>query len=188
MAEQPAVQRPAAAQRQPKFPFPLQPGERVIKVCRRHWWHLWPKSILWVLFAAVPAVVLVWLLDLAGILDDLGIFIWIGLAVWFAYWAVRLFLNWYRYHNDIWVVTDQRIVDSYKPTPFQLRIATADLVNVQDMSIEKSGVISTVLNFGDVVCQTASVGQQFRIAGVPRPEAVQLLVDKERDRERGRQP
>jgi len=172
---------------QPRFPFPLQPGERVIQVCRRHWWHLWPKSILWVLFAAVPAGIALFLLDLAGVLDDLGIFIWIVLAVWFGYWAVRLFLNWYRYHNDIWVVTDQRIVDSYKPTPFQLRVATADLVNVQDMSIEKSGVISTVLNFGDVVCQTAATGQQFRIAGVPHPEAVQLLVDKERDRERARQ-
>lgn len=169
-----------------RFPFPLQPGEKILQVCRRHWWHLWPRSILWTTFAVVPAIALVLVLGTAGIFDDLGIFIWIVLAVWFGFWALRLFLNWYRYHNDIWVVTDQRIVDSFKPTPFRLRIATADLVNVQDMSIEKSGVIPSVLNFGDVVCQTAATGQQFRIAGVPQPEAVQVLVDKERDRERAR--
>ena len=40
----------------PKLPFPLQEGERVIQVCRRHWWHLWPKTVIWVLFALAPVV------------------------------------------------------------------------------------------------------------------------------------
>ena len=40
--------------------------------------------------------------------------------------------------------------------PFSHRLATADLVNVQDISVEKIGFIPTVLGFGDVVCQTAS--------------------------------
>ncbi len=168
----------------PRLPFPLQEGERVIELCRRHWWHLWPKSILWLLFAFVPVIAAVWLLSELDILDDLGIFFWAVAAVWLLYWAVRLLLNWYRYHNDIWVITDQRIIDSFKPTPFRLLVGTADLVNIQDMSIEKSGIIATVLNFGDVVCQTAGTGQQFRISGVPNPEQVQLLVDRERDRER----
>ena len=178
-----ADQAPAPA---PRFPFPLQPDERVLQLCRRHWWHLWPKTIIWVAFAVVPVAVLAWLLSALDVMDDIGIVFWLIAAVWLVYWGVRLFLNWYRYHNDIWVITDQRVIDSFKPTPFQLRVATADLVNVQDMSVEKSGVIATLLNFGDVVCQTAGTGQQFRIAGVPNPEAVQLLVDKERDRERGR--
>ena len=176
--------QPTAAN--PRLPFPLQEGERVIELCRRHWWHLWPKTVIWLLFALVPVVAAAWLLSTLDVLDDLGIFFWLVVLVWLLYWAVRLLLNWYRYHNDIWVVTDQRIIDSFKPTPFQLRVGTADLVNIQDMSIEKSGIIPTLLNFGDVVCQTAGTGQQFRIAGVPNPEAVQLLVDKERDRERQR--
>jgi hypothetical protein len=171
----------------PKLPFPLQAGEGIIQLCRRHWWHLWPKSILWVLFAVVPAAVAIWLLSLADVLDDLGIFVWLVLLAWFGIWAVRLFLNWYRYHNDIWVITNQRIVDSFKPTPFQLRVATTDLVNVQDIAIDKTGIIASVFNFGDVVCQTAgATGQQFRIAGIPRPVDVQALVDRERDRERER--
>jgi hypothetical protein len=175
-----------AAARRPRFPFPLQPEERVILLCRRHWWHLWPKTIIWVAFAVVPVAVLAWLLSAIDVLDDLGFVFWLIAALWLLYWGVRLLLNWYRYHNDIWVITDQRVIDSFKPHPFQTRVGTADLVNVQDMTVEKNGVIATMLNFGDVVCQTAGTGQQFRIAGVPRPEAVQLLVDKERDRERQR--
>ncbi|MCH8051869.1 MAG: hypothetical protein IIC86_07620, partial [Chloroflexi bacterium] len=39
--------------------------------------------------------------------------------------------------------------------PFSHRLVTADLVNVQDISVEKIGFVPTVLGFGDVVCQTA---------------------------------
>ena len=32
--------------------------------------------------------------------------------------------------------------------------------------------------------QTAAEQQEFRMTGIPQPQEVQLLVDKERDRER----
>jgi hypothetical protein len=173
------------ASRPPSLPFPLQQGERILDLCRRHWFFLWPKTFLLLLVAIVPVALAVWLLDLAGIFDDLGIFFWIVAALWLGYWAIRMFFNWYAYHNDIWVVTNQRIIDSFKPHPFSKRVATADLVNIQDMSVHKSGVLASVLNFGDVLCQTAGVGAEtFRITGIPRPENVQLLIDRERDRER----
>jgi len=172
-----------------RLPFPLQGAEQVILLCRRHWWFLWPKTVILTLVAAVPVILAIWLLSAIDVFDDLGIFFWIVAVVWLAYWSVRLFLNWYRYHNDIWVVTNQRLIDSYKAHPFSLRVATADLVNVQDMSVVKSGIVPTLLNFGNVVCETAGAGTTtFLIAGVPRPESVQLLIDRERDRERMRRP
>jgi len=172
-----------------RLPFPLQEGEQVVFLCRRHWWFLWPRTILLTLLAVVPVAVAVWLLEEAGVRDDLGVFFWIVVVVWLGYWAVRLFLNWYRYRHDIWVVTNQRLIDSYKAHPFSLRVSTADLVNVQDMSVLKSGIVPTLLNFGNVVCETAGAGTtDFLIAGVPRPESIQLLIDRERDRERMRRP
>ncbi len=170
-----------------RLPFPLQDGEKILALFRRHWWFLWPKAIILTLFAIVPLVAVAWLLDQIGVLDELGIFFWIAAALWLAYWAIRIFMNWYRYHHDIWVVSNQRIIDSFKAHPFSLRVSTADLVNIQDMSIVKSGIVASLLNFGDVLCETASadVGD-FRITGVPHPESAQLLIDKERDRERMR--
>jgi len=184
-APPPAPQQPA--EKPPHLPFPLQDGERILALFRRHWWFLWPQSILLVLAAVVPVVLVALFLDLIGLLDDLGIYFWIVVAVWLAYWAVRLFFNWYRYHNDIWLVTNQRIIDSFKKHPFDLRVATADLVNVQDISIVKSGLTPSLLNYGSVVCETAGAAtNEFVIAGIPHPEAAQLLIDKERDRERTR--
>ncbi|HUF52443.1 MAG TPA: PH domain-containing protein [Dehalococcoidia bacterium] len=171
------------------IPFPLQGGEMILQLVHRHWWYLWPRTILFLIVAIVPVIIVALLLDAIGILDDLGIFFWIVAILWIGYWGVRGALNWYRYANDIWVVTNQRIIDSFKPHPFSHHLATADLVNVQDISVDKIGFIATILKFGDVVCQTASAGpgaESFRIIGIPNPETVQLLIDRERDRERNR--
>lgn len=174
-----------AAEPPPKLPFPLQEEETIIHLQRRHWWFLWPRTILFVLAALVPVAAAAFLLDLAGVLDDLGIWFWLVALLWVAYWAVRGLLNWYRYHYDIWVITNQRIIDCFKAHPLNLRLSTADLVNVQDMSIQKNGVLATVLNFGNIDCETAGNDPiDFLITGVPRPESLQLLIDRERDRER----
>ncbi len=167
--------------------FPLQEHERVLSVCRKHWIYLWPRTVFLALFAIVPVIVgAVVMSKTAGFDGTPGKVFWIVALLYLAYGALRAYLNWYRYHNDIWVVTDQRIIDSTKANPFSLKISTADLVNVQDMTVERSGILRTMLNYGDVICQTAADIQEFRLAGIPDPQSVQLLVDKERDRERTR--
>lgn len=172
-----------------RLPFPMQEGERITALFRRHWWFLWPRTILLLLIAIVPVALAAWLLNLVGVLDDLGIWFWVVAAVWLLVGAVRLFFNWYLYHHDIWVVTNQRIVDVLKKHPLNLRVSTADLVNIQDMSIVKSGITPTLLNYGTVVLETAGADRvAFLISGVPRPESIQLLIDRERDRERARRP
>jgi len=168
-----------------RLPFPLQEGERIILLCRRHWIYLWPTIVLQLLFALVPIAAVGLLLRALDAYEGAAAQVyWIASVVYFLYWAARMFLTWYRYHNDIWVITDQRIVDSFKRHPFSLRISTADLVNIQDMFVERDGILRTVLDFGDIVCQTAAEGQDFRLPGIPDPRAVQALVDRQRDRAR----
>jgi hypothetical protein len=167
------------------LPFPMQQSERVVLLCRRHWIHLWPRSVLLAIYALVPPLVISLLIAKYWEYEGLQARIfWIIAAVWLLYWALRIFLNWYRYNNDIWVITNQRIIDSVKTNPFSHRLSTADLVNVQDMTVERRGILQTALNYGDIVCETASDGGDFVLAGIPRPQDVQLLVDRERDRER----
>lgn len=173
--------------RQEKLPFALQQDEQVLVVARRHWMFLWPRTILWTLFAIAPVAVFWWLLFSVGDVEGTGATIFWGVAaIWLVFWAGRIFLNWYQYDNDLWVVTNQRIVDSLKPTPFSLKISTADLVNIQDMTVEKRGILQSMLDYGDVACQTAGDRKIFLIGGVPKPQDLQLLIDRERDRERMR--
>ncbi|HEY8172078.1 MAG TPA: PH domain-containing protein, partial [Dehalococcoidia bacterium] len=172
-----------------KFPFPLQSNEVATMVCRRHWMYLWPRTIFWALLALIPAGVVFWLISSVDAFDSgpVRTVLLIAALLWLAFWAVRMVLNWYVYHNDIWVITNQRLIDSYKRTPFNHMLSTADLVNLQDMTVHRRGILQTTLDYGDVVCQTAgSRSRDFVLTGVPHPQEVQLFVDKERDRERMR--
>jgi hypothetical protein len=179
-----------ASQPQPQraFPFPLQEGEQILSLVHRHWIYLWPLILGHVIAAIVPVVLLALLLNELGGLDGtVGLVFWLLAALYVLYWAVRLLLTWYRYRNDIWVITNQRLIDSYRRHPFDLRISTADLVNVQDMAVQRNGILQTMLDYGNIVCQTASEMQDFKLTGVPHPRSTQALVDRERDRERMRQ-
>jgi hypothetical protein len=167
------------------IPVPLQDSEQVLMLCRRHWIYLWPQIAIYLLLAVIPPVMLGVLLDQAGGFHGMGekIF-WVVAWTYLGYWLVRIFLSWYRYRHDIWAITNQRLIDGYKRHPFSLRVSTVDLVNVQDMTIQRDGLLRTMLDYGDIVCQTAAEQQDFRLTGIPDPRKVQSLVDRERDRER----
>ncbi len=46
------------------------------------------------------------------------------------------------------------------------------------MTIERSGLLRTLLDYGDIVCQTAAELQEFRLQGIPNPREIQALVDR----------
>lgn len=163
------------------LPFELQPDEEVYAYLRRHWLALYPRLFAYLFFAVVPPGVLIALASRFDFWDDAKEIILIASAVWILFWVIRMFFTWYRYNNDIWVVTDQRLVDSRKKHPFDLHVASADLVDVVDTSIARSGPLQTIFNFGDVRCQTAGSQTNFNLAQVPDPGRAQALVDRLRD-------
>jgi hypothetical protein len=186
-AQPPAARPGELAEDFSSLPFPLQDGERVLGIRRKHWIFLWPTIVFYALVAIVPVLLLRWLLDQAGILDDISPVSWIIAGLWLIFWGIRIVLTWYRYRHDFWVITSQRLVDCRRRHPFDLTVSTADLVNVQDMSVHRNGVLATILDFGNIVCQTASADtHDFTLTGIPNPRETQILVDRERDRERMR--
>ncbi len=63
-------------------------------------------------------------------------------------------------------------------------MSSTDLINVQDIAIQKKGILATTFNFGDVVCQTASTKGNFTFRGVPNPTQLLEEVDRLRDEAR----
>ena len=160
------------------LPVQLQSGEEVIQVIRRH-----PASLLGrlALIAAVVIITLIiWLNRGQGTVSSL-----INIAFFLVLIGGLLigFMAWYRYRNDLWVITSQRLIDVTRSTPFNQQITTASLTNVQDISIRRKGVFNTMLNFGDVICQTASAaGKTFSLIGVAKPEQVLDAIDNARSK------
>jgi hypothetical protein len=169
-----------------KLPFPLQEGEQMLTLARRHWLFVWPKLVAGTVVALAPTIALWWAMLRFDWADE-GIPRWIGVGVtlaWLAYWVVRLYFFKYRYDNDIWVVTNQRIIDSTKKHWFHLQMSTADLVDIQDMTVVRSGLLNTLFDFGDVECETAGAVPKFALRGIPHPREMQATMDHLRDQAR----
>ncbi len=161
------------------LPVQLQSDEEVIQIIRRHPASLWGRLALIALVLVVA--LFIWgnfggsgafssLLDIALVLVVIG-----GLLMGF--------MVWYRYHNDQWLITNRRLVDVTRSTPFNLQVTTASLTNVQDINIRMKGVFNTMFNFGDVICQTASSGSKtFALVGVANPEKVLDVIDEARSK------
>jgi hypothetical protein len=174
----------------PALPFALQNGERVVLFSRRHWVFLWPRLSLHALYGVAAVVGAGWIVNrISGLDGTSGKVFWVIAAIWIVYWAVRCYFDWYSYYHDIWVVTNQRIIDSIKPNFFNSRLASADLVDVEDISVQHSGIFATAFKYGDLRCQTAGEQPNFVLGGVPNPTHILSVVDASRDsarRESGR--
>ena len=163
-------------------PFDLQSGENVLLLCRRHFMFLYPRLVALFLVTLLPPIALLILVNRTAGLDGLGGKVTIGIAVvWFVYWVIRTYFTWYKYNHDIWVVTNQRLVDRQKPNWIKQSMASADLVYIEDMAIHKNGILATAFNLGDVRCQTAGQEANFVLSGIPKPDKVLALIDSTRD-------
>ncbi len=173
-----------------KLPFELQATEVVLLFCRRHWAFLASQMTKIVLLAAVPVAVLLTIVSItAGLGSGAGKVAWLVSAAWLLFWAVKGYFSWYRYNRDIWVVTNQRVVDSVKRHWFHHAMASADLVDVEDIAVKREGLFATVFKFGDLHLQTAGERPNFVLSGIPDPGSVLALIDSQRDsarRELGR--
>ena len=168
-----------------KLPVELQPDERVVMRVRRTPVFFVVKLVAIALALALPIAALLWVVNAtAGLTGTARTVTLIVCAVWAVGWLVRAYFTWYQYVHDQWIVTTQRLIDSDKKNWFNQDIASADLVNVQDINVSKKGLLASMFNFGDVVCQTAGTDARFVLSDVPKPADVMRVIDGTRDEAR----
>ena len=63
-------------------------------------------------------------------------------------------------------------------------MASTDLVDVEDIAIQREGLLPTLFNFGNVQLQTAGVQANFVLSGIPKPSDVLGTIDGARDQAR----
>lgn len=88
------------------------------------------------------------------------------------YMAVVLLLGFNHFFNwffDIWVVTNERIIDIDQEGAFSKKIGELELHKVQDVLAESHGVMATVFGYGRILVQTAGAKTEFAFDGIPRP-------------------
>ena len=135
-------------------------------------------NLRWILVALImifaPAVLKSFpILDfLPGNYQFIVIFGWYLIVTSF---VLENFLTWY---FNVYIVTDERIIDVDFYNLIYKDISTAEIERIQDVSYRMGGVVRTLFNFGDVFIQTAAEKPNFEFLAVPKPDkVVKLLQD-----------
>lgn len=170
------------------LPAELQPGERALLTCRRHWLRLYPllvaRALAAIVSIAVPIVVFGRTTGFDGTARMVAI---VGSVLWAGYWLVRGYFTWYRYQRDVWVITDQRLLDGLRRHWFHRQVASTDLVDIEDVSMRRASLLLMLFDFGDLRVQTAGQQANFLLSGIPRPAYVLTVLDAARRQLRGAQ-
>ncbi len=166
--------------------FGFEHNEKVLMLVRRHWFLFIIDIVFLGVLAVVPALLMIFIPDtvwqslaIAGNKAELGFFLY---ALWLLILWVALFVRWTDYYLDLWVITDRRVVDVEQRGLFSREVVTASLDRIQNVAIDTSGLIPTLMNFGDVRIETAGAEtRNIIIKSAANPEEVKRLILKALD-------
>ena len=144
-------------------------------VWRKHWIFLIKR-----IYLALPTVLLFSALVIIGLYYQpshystplllASLVLWIAGVIWL-WWEVE---DW---RNDVYIVTDRLIIDIEKKPLFfaeERRQATLDMI--QNVSLRIPGPLAAILNYGDVLIQTAGPAGTFSFKGISHPTEVQREI------------
>jgi CRP-like cAMP-binding protein len=165
----------------PVPPVPPLSGQQVF---RKHWANFlsrtWVPLLLVILICAVLVVLLTASLTgivvpFSGGLTAASLVVLIPLAFWL-WWRIEDYLN------DIYVVTDDRLID-IQQRPFMLQGSRREttLDRVQTVNLQQKGLWANLLDYGNVEVQTAASDSGFIFSMIASPKMVQRTIFQKLD-------
>lgn len=94
--------------------------------------------------------------------------------------ALAKFMGWF---FNIYILTDERVVDVDFKNIFFRRISTAKIEEIQDVNVQSSGAFETMFGYGSVFIQTAAEVPQFEFLAIPSPDKVGKIINQMIDQE-----
>lgn len=157
----------------------LSPNETVLLAIRKHWYvFAGPMSRFILLLLAPPlALVLTPLFYPNLIRSEFRPIINFFLSVYVMGLESYAFMRWLDYYLDVWIITDQRIIDIEQRGLFNRQTSEIAIERVQNVTVEVAGLIPTMLKFGNIKIQTAGEGE-FTISQVPNLDQARELIVK----------
>ena len=153
-----------------------KPDEEVVLLLRRHW--------LVFVFKFLPFLVLILALvtvnefgtKFANSLGlDIVVFYFIESFLAIFLWLAA-FITWVNFYLDIWIVTDNRIINIEQKALFSRYISELKHNKIQDVTSEVKGLIPTLFRYGDIFIQTAGNKERFIFKQIPHPNQTRNLI------------
>ena len=153
--------------------------EEVLLFLRQHLIVFLPQLMLGLVFFFIPIGVLPFLFHFIGSVASLPAgYIMVGMVFWyealFGYFLAS-FIHWY---FNIFIVTNKRIIDIDFLFLLYKKFSETKIEKVQDISFKTGGIMATMLNYGDVMIQTAGELPNFVFEKVPHPSKVVHIISE----------
>lgn len=150
-------------------------GEQTILLLRRHWVTLTSLMVASVVVVLLPIGATIGLRVLVpAFFDDQvrSTLFLLGESIFFLFAWLFLYQNFIDYYLDMWIVTNDRILNIEQHGLFSRTVSELRLHRVQDVTAEIKGFIPTMLDFGNVFIETAGEIERFHFEQIPHPNAV----------------
>lgn len=150
------------------FTQELKEGEKVIKIIHKHWASfLIPSGKIFLAFC-LPFFLAPFLFS-----SNIGLIIFIVLILAALVFAINIWMKWY---FDLFVLTNQRIINIDQKGIFSREVSEATYINVQGANYELSGIFSMMFNYGNVKIQATGIKNLLKINSVEKPKELQELI------------
>lgn len=166
-------------------------GEEVLHIYHRHWFDILKQyfPLVTLLFLMAGGLVLApYIFDNFVNDGSIILFYFIETFLLLLIWIFG-FLIWFDYYLDIWIVTNERVVNVEQQGLFSRHVSELTFLQIQDISTDVNGFIPTVLNYGHVHIQTAAEQSKFIFRSVPNPYKIKavLMTLKKKNRKKHKQ-
>ncbi len=156
-------------------------NEKVIKIIRKDIFILLQKVLFFGLLAVLPLGLFYLLLSASPTLvsGNFGqAFLILGTSTYYLFIWVFFFFSFIDYYLDIWIITNERIIDIEQRGFFSRIISEHKLFRIQDVTSETHGLLPTILRYGNVHIQTAGTKQRFLFNDIPNPGQIRDMIIK----------
>ncbi|MBU0577470.1 hypothetical protein KJ742_03390 [Patescibacteria group bacterium] len=156
------------------FKFPGQrPNEKVLIIIRKHAIVYVRIIIAFVVTVAAPLIIFLaaWF-SYYPFAEYRNLDIGIGLfsCIYLLFGLLLTCIAWINEQFDLFVLTNERLIDITQVTFLKRTVSSTPLNQIQDTTSDITGVLPTLLNYGNIEVQTAAGdASKFEIDRVPDP-------------------
>lgn len=163
-----------------KYHFKGQnPNEKVELLLRRHWIFFGRHGLI--IFLLILVLFIFFILGPRFLplfkQSYLSLTLWLGSFYLLFIW-LYFFLAWLDYYLDVWIITNQRIIDIKQKGLFKREIFECQLSQIRTVTIKVKGIFPTFINYGQVHLQIAGSDQEFVLKQMPQPARVKDLISQ----------
>lgn len=166
--------------------FPNQKtDEKILMLLRRHWTLALAINVKYTIIMLLPFI-LIWLTSIFSphTIDNLvtGTFSYpltiMVLSLIYLFVWIFFFHAWIDYYLDVWIVTNERVVNIEQKGLFSRSVSEMKLFRIQDVKAEVHGIVPTIFHYGEVTIQTAGSEIFAIFKQVPAPYEISQKISK----------